>query len=408
MRILLINHYAGSPKHGMEFRPFYLAREWVRLGHEVTIVAASQSHLRIATPQTDGSITEEAIEGIRYVWLKTPRYQGNGVRRAINMSAFVGQLFRFHGRILRQWSPDVVIASSTYPLDILPARRIAAKHGAKLVFEVHDLWPLTPMELGGMSPWHPFIALLQRAENFAYRRSDHVVSMLPKADGHMREHGMADHKFAHIPNGIDPDEWQSNASPLPDEHRRTPTDLKQQGRFVIAYAGGHSVSNSLGTLIEAARLLQDDPVSFVLVGQGLEKESLQQRARELGSNNVVFLPPVAKTSIPALLAEFDALYLGWSRRPIYRFGISPNKLIDYMMSGKPVIHAVDAGNDLVAESGCGISCPPEDPRALADAVVEMINLEPAEREAMGRRGKDHIMRHYTYADLASRFLEVVA
>ena len=407
MNILLINHYAGSPKHGMEYRPFYLAREWVRAGHDVTIVAASESHLRVNAPQIDSNLTEETIEGIRYVWLKTPRYQGNGLRRVINMFAFVGQLFRFHGRILRGGSPDVVIASSTYPLDIFPARRIATKHGAKLVFEVHDLWPLTPMELGGMSPRHPFIMVLQRAENFAYRRSDHVISMLPKADGHMREHGMADHKFAHIPNGIDPDEWQSNVSPLPDEHRSALADLQRQGRFVIGYAGGHSVSNSLGTLIDTARLLQDESVSFVLVGQGLEKKSLQQRAQEFGLSNVAFLPPVPKTSIPALLAEFDTLYLGWSRRPIYRFGISPNKLIDYMMSGKPVIHGVDAGNDLVAESGCGISCPPEDPGVLAAAVVEMIHLNAPQREAMGRRGKDHIMCHYTYADLASRFLEIV-
>ncbi|MYN21268.1 glycosyltransferase, partial [Rugamonas sp. FT107W] len=111
--------------------------------------------------------------------------------------------------------PDLVIASSTYPADIWPARRIARLAGARLAFEVHDLWPLSPMLLGGMSRWHPFILLMQAAEDYAYRHADTVISLLPHAAAHMAARGMAPHKLHVVPNGVDPDEWQGRPAPLP-------------------------------------------------------------------------------------------------------------------------------------------------------------------------------------------------
>lgn len=408
VNILLINHYAGSTKHGMEYRPFYLAREWVRLGHQVTIVAASASHVRQQAPALQGDFTEEHIEGVRYLWLKTPAYRGNGVGRAVNILSFVWRLLRFQTRLVRKIKPDVVIASSTHPLDNFAARRLAKRCGARLVYEVHDLWPLTLTEVGGMSRRHPFVVLLQIAEDFAYRNADRVVSMLPNARSHMQRHGMASHKFVHVPNGIDVVEWEGLAEPLPREHAEALAALDESGRFVVAYAGAHGIANALDALLDAAALLQAQPVTLVLVGQGPEKERLQQRARELGLTNVRFLPPVPKPAIPALLASMDALYIGLARKPIFRFGVSPNKLIDYMMAGKPVIHAIEAGNDLVAESGCGISVGAEDSHAIARAVCRLMACTPAERKAMGRRGRNYVTAHHAYSVLARRFLKAVA
>ena len=137
--IFCINHYAGGPLWGMEYRPYYLAREWVRAGHLVTVVAASHSHVRARQPETGGAWTKQHVDGINYVWCKTPSYQGNGVGRVINILTFLVHL-RFWRRWLRQ-KPDIVIASSTYPADIAAARCIAKFHRAKLIWEVHDLWP---------------------------------------------------------------------------------------------------------------------------------------------------------------------------------------------------------------------------------------------------------------------------
>jgi glycosyltransferase involved in cell wall biosynthesis len=407
VNILLINHYAGSPTYGMEFRPYYLSREWLKRNHQVTIVAASFSHLRNKAPQITGTITEEIIHGIRYLWIKTPAYEGNGAVRALNMFAFTSRLYLLRSKLVSEIRPDVVIASSTYPLDIYPARAIARKSGAKLIFEVHDLWPLSPMELGGMSRHHPFILIMQAAENYAYRHADKVVSMLPKAEDHMRDHGMVPGKFVYIPNGIDVAEWERGEVPLSLVHADLLARLKREGRFIVGYAGSHGLANALRTLVDAASLLSGVPVDFVLVGQGPEKDALMKRTAQLGLRNVHFLPSIPRGAIPALLGAMDALYIGWQRQPLYRFGVSPNKLIDYMMAGVPVIHAIDAGNDLVAESGCGISTRPEDPQAMVDAVREMMNKTPEERASMGTRGRAYVLAHHTYQTLATRFEEAI-
>jgi glycosyltransferase involved in cell wall biosynthesis len=390
----------------MEHRPFYMAREWVRAGHDVTILAATHSHLRTQNPLAG----EEFIQGIRYRFLDTPSYQGNGLGRVRNMLAFVSGVWRQARRLAEELKPDVVIASSTYPLDVYPARRIARlarSQGtkARLIYEVHDLWPLSPMELGNIPAWHPFIMGMQQAENDAYRSADRVVSMLPKAEAHMRAHGMAPEKFAYLPNGIDVQEWKDATEPLPAVHREVIEGLRAQGRFIVGYAGSHGVANALHHLIDAARLLVGQPVTLVLVGQGPEKDALQSRAQ--GVDNVVFLPPLPKGAVPALLDAMDALYLGWNRVPLYRFGISPNKLMDYMMAAKPVIHSVEAGNDPVAESACGLSVPPEDPEAIARAILALKAIDPVERAAMGARGREFVTAHHDYRVLAKRFLEVM-
>jgi len=407
MNILLINHYAGSPRHGMAYRPYYLAREWIHLGHQVRIVAASHSHLRSVAPATSGPVTEESVDGIPYVWLRTPAYHGNGVRRALNMVAFVGRLTRYATTLVQGKAPDVVIASSTYPLDNVPARRIARRWGARHVFEVHDLWPLSPIELGGMSPRHPFILLMQWAENYACRHAHKVISILPGTRPHLEAHGMPPERFFHVPNGISPAEWSAARQPLPEEHAHVIQGLRSQDHFVLGYAGGHALSNALGPLVEAAAFLKHRRIAIVLVGSGVQKPALVAAAQSYGLGNIFFLPPVLKACVPELLEAMDALYLGWQNKPIYRFGVSPNKVFDYMMAARPIIHSTGAGNDVVVEAGCGISVPPEEPAAIADAILQLAALPREERERMGQRGRDYVLRHHDYAVLARRFLEAL-
>jgi glycosyltransferase involved in cell wall biosynthesis len=409
MNILLINHYAGSVRHGMEYRPYYLAREWVRAGHKATIVAASASHVRTQAPRMGRRArVEENIDGIDYVWLAAPAYRGNGAARLRNMAAFLWRLGAAGEQLARTVRPDAVIASSTYPLDIWPAARIARRAGARLLYEVHDLWPLSPMELGGYSPRHPFIMLLQAAEDFACRRADAIVSILPKVRPHLEAHGMAPHKLHLVPNGVDPDEWRGSPAPLPARLDIVLDGLRQQGRFVVGYAGTHGVANALGTLLDAAHRLRGHSVAFVLVGAGPEKPALERRAAELGLASVHFFDPVPKSQVPALLQRFDVAYIGWRRHALYRFGISPNKLIDYMMAGRPILHAVAAGNDPVMEAGCGLTVAPDDPQAIADAVLAMQALDAPTRDALGRRGRDHALANHTYPVLAQRFLTALA
>lgn len=404
MRILLINHYAGTPALGMEYRPYYLAREWVRSGHEVVVLSADFSHVRARQPAGG----HETVDGITYHWLPTPAYQGNGLGRVKNIWSFLRQAWQLAPALAAESKPDVVIASSTYPLDIWIARRIARLANAKLIYEVHDLWPASPMELSGLPWWHPFILLCQKAENDAYRDADCVVSMLPKVAEHMSQHGLDLRKLHIVPNGISPEEWPDMPEPLAGPLADHLNTLKNAEKIIVGYAGSHGIPNALDVLLNAAALLRNSPLSFVLVGNGHEKAQLAQRVRDEGLNNVALFDPVPKPQIPALLAHFDIAYIGWKRTPLYRFGIAPNKLMDYMMAGCAVLHSVEAGNDPVAEAGCGLTVVPESPHVVAQGLLQLAATTPQQRHDMGQRGRAFVLANHTYPVLAQQFLEAMA
>jgi len=406
MNILLINHYAGSPAMGMEYRPHYLAREWVRAGHSVSIIAASHSHVRNRQPLVNRGIQGEQIDGIRYYWIRTPRYHRNDMGRVMNILAFLFRLRRYTGRIVRSLHPDVVIASSTYPFDNSVAHRIARRAGAQHIYEVHDLWPLSPIELGGYSPSHPFIRLVQRAEDRAYRQADAVVSLLPETLAYMKERGLDPSRWHHVPNGVVAQEWEDPPE-IPEAVGSQLAGLRERFRLMVAYTGTIGLANALSSFVEAAGdpLVRD--VAFIMVGRGPERESLEIMARQRSLRNVFFFDPLPKTMVPSLLAEFDLLYIGLQDQSLFRFGISPNKLFDYMMAGKPVIKAIHAPNDPVQEAGCGLSIAPEAPGELVEAILQLSALPEHERREMGARGREYVRRHHDYSVLAARFLAVI-
>jgi len=410
LNLLLINHYAGTPELGMEYRPYYLAREWVRAGHRVCIVAASYSHVRTRQPDVGSGVREQSISGITYRWLPTPRYTGNGVGRAWNVGCFLARTWREAPRLAAEWRPDAVIASSTYPMDIWVARRIARStrpRPARLVYEVHDLWPLSLIELTGMSPNHPFALLCQRAEDAAYRHADRVVSMLPKVHSHMAARGLDLDRLTIVPNGVAPDEWNREPEPLRADVASAIAQARRTGRAVVGYAGSMGLPNSLDTLLDAALLVKDVALSIVMVGDGHERQRLLARVERETISNVTMLPAIPKFQIPSFLGAIDLAYIGWQRSSIYRFGIAPNKLMDYMMAGCAVLHSVEAGNDPVADSGCGVTVAPESPAAVADGLRCMATLSAGQRREMGARGRAYVLANHTYPVLARRFIEAL-
>jgi glycosyltransferase involved in cell wall biosynthesis len=176
---------------------------------------------------------------------------------------------------------------------------------------------------------------------------------------------------------------------------------------LVAYAGAHGLANDLDSLLDAAAMSRDAPITWLLVGAGPEKLALARRAIDEGLQNVKFLDSVPKAAIPAFLREMDVLYLGLKSEPLFRFGISPNKLMDYMMAGRPVVCAIAAGNDPVGEAACGVTVQPGNPSAIANAVRQLAVLLPEQRDGMGLRGRAYALERHTYAVLARKFIEAI-
>ncbi len=414
MNILYIDHYAGGLSFGMEFRPYYLGREWIKKGHKVRVLGSDFSHLRTANPVVKKDFQIDVVDGLEYQWIKSGIYQGNGVKRAISIFKFSYKLYIHAQKIAKECHPDVVISSSTYPLDTYGAQEIVKwenkkrynnpkKDLCKYVHEGHDLWPLTLTEIGGMSKYHPFVLLMGMAERAAYRNASLLVSVLPGIMPHLLERGFDKNKqqFLPLPNGIVQEDW-NNVHPLNNEVAQPLKRLKNEDKFIVGYIGGHAISNALDVLVEAARLCNEDNVVFVLVGKGTEKKHLQELAR--GGDNIFFLPAVPKTQVPAALEFFDALYVGAKPCSIYRYGVSMNKMYDYMMSGKPIINGVKASNNDVAAAQCGITIEPESSDAIIKAVNDLKELSVEDRVAMGLRGRKWVLENAEYGVLASRFL----
>ncbi|MBN2238098.1 MAG: glycosyltransferase family 4 protein [Bacteroidales bacterium] len=391
----MINQYAGSKYHGMNYRSFYIGRELVHLGYHVRLFAGSFSHLLRSLPTFEDRFKEENIDGIDYVWVRTLKYTGSkSFRRTIGMFQFIWNLLFLKLKSFEK--PDAIVVSSISPLPILNAYFWSRKYKAKLIFEVRDIWPLSLIELGNVSRFHPFVIFLQWIENFAYRKSNKVISVLPNALEHMKQHGLDASKFEYIPNGIDCNEnIQANTEQLPD--------YRKNSSFVVGYLGTLGIANALDYFIDAAISLKEEKnISFVLVGKGPEEERMKARIEKTKANIKLF-PSVKKNQVQAVLSQFDVCYVGWFDHPLYRFGISPNKIFDYMLSGKPIIHSSNASNDPIKEANCGISIPAEDKDAIVHAILEMKSKSKNEIEIMSKNGIAYVKNKHDYSQLAMKY-----
>lgn len=403
MNIMIINHYAGSDQYGMEFRPLYIGRELVKLGHTVTVIAADYSHLRKKNPIIEKSFTEELIDEVRYVFVKTPVYKKNDAKRFLNMISFLRQISKNSRMLCEKYKPDAIVASSTYPYDVKAAKKIAA-HGTdvKVFYEIHDIWPLSLIELYSISPKNPYMQSLQKAEHYAYTTVDGVISILPDADRHIKELGYNNINYKYVPNGIITDEKKHK--PAPEAIANIISKLHSEGKFVLMYLGGFSKANALEYLLDASPLLNEN-IHIVMVGDGPLRAEFESVISQNGYTNVTLTGAVEKTQVNSTLSLADALYIGAKRCSLYRFGVGMNKLFDYMLSKRPVLYGVEASNNPVGDAGCGLYVEPESPQAIAEACDKLMSLKKAELDQMGMRGYDYVVENHNYQKLAKQFLQ---
>lgn len=403
--IWLIHPYAGGPGVGRYDRPYHLARHWQELGRRVVILTPSNHHL-LDKPLMPGV---EQIGGVTYDFIRSPAYSGNGLGRLMNMAAFTAQL-AYQGKAIaaRHGRPALVISSSPHPYAWLAAERLARRFGARSVFEVRDLWPLSLVELAGVAPSHPLVRFTAWLEKRACRKADAVVSLLPGTLPHMASLGMDPNRWRYIPNGIEPQaEAVSSAVTPPLELVRR---WRAEGRKVFVYAGALGRPNHVEQLVHAMVLQRDsgERTGAVIVGRGEQEEQLRLLVARLNlSDRVALFPQIPKKDVLGLLQEASVGYISLRPEPLFRFGVSPNKLFDYMLAALPVLFAVTAGNDPVAEAECGLSADPDDPRAISAAMSRLAALSDSDLRSMGERGRTYVLQKHSYRHLAQEYLRIL-
>ena len=394
LNIWWVSQYASTPDQ--QFTTQYdLARKLVDKGHRVTFFAAGFSHYKFEEIRLKAgeSWRDELCNGVRFVWIKTPPYRTNDWRRAYNISSFAWRAY-WNARRRRE-VPDVVIGTTFHPLSSLCAYCISVSKSRPFIFEVKDLWPLTMIEFGKLSPRGPLALVLGFLEKFLARRASKIMTTLPGVGDYYAKLGVPQQKTAWIPNGLE----LSRYANLKSYDGRLPTP------FVLLYAGGHVSANALETIIRAAQIVQqtDNDAQFVFVGGGQQKTQLVKLAEELHLRNIQFRDAVPKTELHRILESADAFILSMRDLPgLYKYGMSFNKLCDYVASGRPVLFAGNSSYNVVKEYQCGIVVPPEDPQAFAEAIREFRRLTDEQRAEMGKNAIRCAKERFDISMLADR------
>ena len=400
----IINQHAGGPG-----RHENMARELCARGWRVRVFAASFIH-NVFMEQKEYPpgcffLVEEERE-VHRVWIKTPVYRGNGLARLLNHLAFARRVSKA-GSWLEP--PCAVIGSSPHLLAALAAFSLAKRHRVPFIFEVRDIWPQSLVDIGALGRFSPLAMGMGALEKFLYRQAYGIISVLPEGREYMASLGLDGKRVVHIPNGVDL-AWYDRRL----RERSLPRDLQNllqrlQGRVVFIYAGAHGYANGLETVVRAAGLLQQKEVQsahVLMVGDGPSKAGLVKTAREQGLSNITFLDAQDKELVPALLHHVDVCLFHLRKSGAYKYGLSSNKLFEYMAAARPMIAAVDMA-PVPPFSRFGLQVPSDDPEALAGAMAHMAGMLPNERLKMGRLAREYVQRFHHVPVLADGLEEVL-
>lgn len=392
LKIWFLSAY-DQPK-GHSSRTYDYAMELAELGHRVTIFTNSYSHFTHEEHlESDETWREEMVGPVSVIWLRTPHYSDNGWRRGANMLCNAWRAYAVGGR--RRESPNVVIGPSVPMFTGFAAYMLARRRNAAFCFEVRDIWPQALIDLGVISERSFSARAFRWLEVFLYSRADRISAVLPLTYSHVEKAGVSGDKVTWIPNGVNLRRFANTRS----------YDGGKVDEIAAMYVGGFSVTHSVETILHAARLLQEEGetgVRFIVVGGGRDRVSCEDEAGRLGLNRVRFVDVVPKDDVPGLQEQADVLIASVKDTPVYQFGINSNKIYDYLASGRPIIFAGNAPNDPVVEASAGISVPPEDPRAMANALLEMLRMPPTKRQELGENGRRYAEEHFDTKKLARR------
>jgi glycosyltransferase involved in cell wall biosynthesis len=413
VHILLIHQVFVRPDDPGGTRHYDFARYLVEKGHRVTVLAGTRSYL---TGERLSAVRHETpLPGLRIVRCGVLGGQRRGFAwRTVGYFSFMLSSF-WAG--LRTTEVDVLWGTSPPIFQAWTAWLLARLKGKRWLLEVRDLWPEFAIQVGALRN-RGLISLSEWLEGFLYRHSDQIVVNSPGFVEHLQNVGAGAKVIHVVPNGVDlvgngpGDVETSQESTGAAKDALSLSALLREthglgGKFIALYAGAHGMANDLSQIVDAATVLQQDPrIVIVMVGDGPEKIALQERARAEQLNNLIFLPPVEKASVPALMNEADCGIAVLKAIPMFTTTY-PNKVFDYMASELPIVLAIDGVIRQVVESAeAGVYVTPGDGAEMGQAIRRLAD-DPELAMGMGRKGKKYVEAHFDRLKMAGKMEEIL-
>jgi len=388
--IWIINHHALTPDMSGGTRHYDFAKELVSRGYKVTIIASSFHYAKYKEMKNydDTSYLQESIDGIDFIWIKTPPYTGSGFARVKNMLSFMFSVIKIIPKLNLQ-KPDTIIGSSVHLFAVYGAYILSKRYKSKFIMEVRDLWPQTLIDMG-ISKWHPFILVLGILEKFLYKKSDIILTNLPKAHLYIEKLGIKKEKIT----------WISNGTTLANTKREYKQKLPKD-KFNILYTGTHGFANNLDVLIDVADFLKsENKIHFTLVGDGTLKQELMNKSKSLP--NVTFIDSVPKDEVFDYLRDADLLYVGLKNLPLYRYGMSMNKVFDYMSVKKPILFVSSIEDNIIQSINGGIVIKEDNIQKIAQSIKQFSVLSKEDIVEYGENNFNHLKQNYTIKILTTK------
>lgn len=404
MNIWLINHYAVPPKYYPLARQTCFARELMSMGHDVTIFAASTVHNSDQNLITDGRPwREELVDGVHYVYIKCAGYQGSGLKRVYNICEFAWKL---PGVCKKFPKPDAIVATSMPPTSCAVGVYLAKKYGSKAVAEIADLWPesIVAYEIAG--PHNPAVIALRWLEKWIYKKADAVVFTMENAYAYIREQGwekqIPESKVFYVNNGVDLPLFEANR----ENFRVDDPDLANESLFKVVYTGSIRKVNNLGLLLDAAKLVKNPKIRFLIWGDGDELPALRQRVKEEEIENVVFKGRVEKSYIPGIVSRADLNIAHNTPSPLFRYGISFNKLFDYLAAGKPVLSDFPCGHNPAVIRGASVEISEPTAENIARGIERFVSMDEREYQRYSDNAAA-AAREYSFEELTKKLVAII-
>lgn len=417
MNIWIMNHYATEMFEDKAGRHYWFARELNKKGHNVTVFTAStflNTNRKIDTGEK--LFVEQADECSRFVFVKTPPWEGNGVSRIKNWAVFYKNLFPVTKKLVRErGKPDVIIASSVHPLTMVAGIKISKKIKVPCICEIRDLWPEAIFSFGKAKEKSLLGKILIKGEHWIYKNADALIFTKEGDTDYLKERkwiteqgGDIDlKKCYYINNGVNLMAYQKSI----EEEKIEDPDLIDNSKFNVTYAGTIRPVNNVGKLLDAAKIIKSrgdySDIQFLIFGDGVQLEELKERANKERIDTVRFKGYINRQYIPYVLSRSAVNVLNYSQNQYnWSRGNSSNKLFEYMASGKPIISTVHMGYSLINKYKCGIELGDDTAESLANAIIEFHDMDKDQYIEIGTNGKKGA-KDFDFGVLTDKLLTVI-